>query len=64
LPDSLPWLRPLALTGSLSLNFPTEAGTNGMPNPNSFFYGFAVEYSIPYLQSEVRDLGLGHRSTA
>jgi hypothetical protein len=59
LPDSLPWLRPFALTGNLSLNFPTEAQTNGTPNPNSFFYGFAVEYSIPYLQSEVKDLGLG-----
>jgi hypothetical protein len=59
LPDSLPWLRPFALTGNLSLNFPTETETNGSPNPNSFFYGFAIEYSIPYLQSQVRDLGLG-----
>ena len=59
LPDSLPWLRPFALTGNLSLNFPTETETNGTPNPNSVFYGFAIEYSIPYLQSEVRDLGLG-----
>ena len=30
-----------------------------MPNPNNFFYGFAIEYSIPYLQSEVKDIGLG-----
>ncbi len=59
LPDSLPWLRPFALTGNLSLNLPTQAETNGMFNPNSFFYGFAIEYSIPYLQSEVRDIGLG-----
>ena len=59
LPNSLPWLRPFALTGNLSLNVPTQAETNGMFNPNSFFYGFAVEYSIPYLQSEVKDLGLG-----
>ena len=59
LPNSLPWLRPFALTGNLSLNFPTETETNGTPNPNSFFYGFAIEYSIPYLQSQVRDLGLG-----
>lgn len=59
LPDSLPWLRPFALTGNLSLNVPTQAETNGMFNPNSFFYGFTVEYSIPYLQSEVKDLGLG-----
>ena len=64
LPNSLPWLRPFALTGNLVLNFPTEAMTNGMPNPNSFFYGFAVEYSIPYLQSQVKDLGWGRRSTA
>jgi hypothetical protein len=59
LPDSLPWLRPFALTGNLILNFPTEATTNGMVNPNSFFYGFAVEYSIPYLQGQVKDLGWG-----
>lgn len=59
LPDSLPWLRPFALTGNISLNFPTEAETEGTPNPNSLFYGFAVEYSIPYLQSQVRDMGLG-----
>jgi hypothetical protein len=59
LPDSLPWLRPFALTGNLAFNFPTQAQTNGMPNPNSFFYGFAVEYSIPYLQSQVKDLGIG-----
>jgi hypothetical protein len=57
LPDSLPWLRPFALTGNISLNFPTEAETNGTPNPNSLFYGFAVEYSIPYLQSQVKDFG-------
>jgi hypothetical protein len=59
LPDSLPWLRPFALTGNLVFNFPTQAETQGVPNPNSFFYGFAVEYSIPYLQSQVKDLGLG-----
>jgi len=59
LPDSLPWLRPLALTGNLSSNFPTKTQSMGMPNPNSFFYGFAVQYSIPYLQSQVRDIGLG-----
>jgi hypothetical protein len=57
LPNSVSWLRPFALTGNISLNFPTEAETNGTPNPNSLFYGFAVEYSIPYLQSQVKDFG-------
>jgi hypothetical protein len=59
LPDSLPWLRPLALTGNLSVDFPTKTQSMGMLNPNVFNYGFAIEYSIPYLQSEVRDIGLG-----
>jgi hypothetical protein len=59
LPDSLPWLRPFALTGNLSLNFPTKTESMGVLNPNSVFYGFAIEYSIPYLQSDVRDVGLG-----
>jgi len=59
LPDALPWLRPFALTGNIAVNFPTETQTNGVQNPNSVFYGFAIEYSIPYLQDEVRDVGLG-----
>jgi hypothetical protein len=59
LPDSLPWLRPFALTGNLSVNFPTKTQSMGAQIPNSLFYGFAIEYSIPYLQSEVRDIGLG-----
>ena len=59
LPDSLPWLRPFALTGNLSLNFPTKTQRMGAQIPNSLFYGFAIQYSIPYLQGEVRDIGLG-----
>jgi hypothetical protein len=59
LPDSLPWLRPFALTGNLSFDFPTKTQSMGMLNPNVFNYGFAIEYSIPYLQGEVRDIGLG-----
>ena len=59
LPDSLPWLQPFALTGNIAVNFPTKTQTMGIQNPNSVFYGFAIEYSIPYLQEEVRDVGLG-----
>jgi hypothetical protein len=59
LPDSLPWLRPFALTGNISVDFPTKTKSMGMQNPNDVFYGFAIEYSIPYLQDEVRDMGLG-----
>ena len=59
LPNSLSWLRPFALTGNIAVDFPVQTKTNGTLNPNDVFYGFAVEYSIPYLQSEVRDFGLG-----
>ncbi|EIF31095.1 hypothetical protein BCh11DRAFT_06611 [Burkholderia sp. Ch1-1] len=53
LPDSLAYLRPLAITG--------EAGpalTTGAGQPDAFNYGFTVQYSLPYLQQHVRDVGL------
>jgi hypothetical protein len=58
LPRSLPWLRPFAVTGSLSFDFPTKTESAGNPNPNNFNYGFAFEYSLPYLQCCVKDIGL------
>jgi hypothetical protein len=53
LPDSLAYLRPIAVTA--------EAGpalTTGAGQPNAFNYGFTVQYSLPYLQQHVHDLGL------
>ncbi|CAE6959497.1 hypothetical protein IQ290_39520 [Burkholderia sp. R-70199] len=53
LPDSLAYLRPIAITG--------EAGpalTTGAGQPNAFNYGFTFQYSLPYLQQHVHDLGL------
>lgn len=53
LPDSLAWLRPVAITG--------EAGpalTTGAGQPNAFNYGFTVQYSLPYLEQHVHSLGL------
>jgi len=53
LPDSLAYLRPIAITG--------EAGpalTTGAGQPNAFNYGFTVQYSLPYLQQHVHDVGL------
>jgi hypothetical protein len=58
LPDSLPFLRPFAVTGNLSVDFPTKTESAGSPNPNNFNYGFAFEYSLPYLQCCVKDIGL------
>ncbi|SMG20993.1 hypothetical protein [Paraburkholderia susongensis] len=53
LPDSLAYLRPVAVTA--------EAGpalTTGGGQPNAFNYGFTVQYSLPYLQQHVHDAGL------
>ena len=53
LPDSLSALQPFAVTGSLSQHFPLSG-----EDSNTFESGFAIEYSIPYLQQHVRDLGI------
>jgi hypothetical protein len=58
LPETLPWLRPFAVTGALSVDFPTKTESNGDPHPNNFNYGFAFEYSLEYLQHHVKDVGL------
>jgi hypothetical protein len=59
LPDSLTYLKPFAVTGNLSVDFPTKVESNGSPHANNFNYGFAVEYSLEYLQHHVKDIGLG-----
>ena len=58
LPESMLWLRPLAITGTLSFDFPTKTQSAGFPNPNSFNFGFSFQYSLEYLQHHVKDIGL------
>jgi hypothetical protein len=55
LPDSLNPLRPLALTAELSETFPGESLTNGSQNSTTINGGFAIQYSLPYLNSQVRE---------
>ena len=52
LPDVLEYARPFALTGTLGEDLPTGA------EPNNLNWGLALEYSLPYLQSQVKDVGL------
>ncbi len=67
LPSSMRYLRPLALTGSLGVGIPSRSGTtvdkggnvSTEPHPHTFNLGLAIEYSLPYLQSFVKDVGLG-----
>jgi len=58
LPNSVPYLRPLAVTGNLGFDFPAKSHSAGSPNATSLNYGAAIEYSLPYLQSAVTDIGL------
>src|SRR5438552_11899026 len=59
LPDTLTWLKPFAITGNLGFSFPTKINSNGDLNQTTFNAGFAIEYSLEYLQHHVRDIGLG-----
>ncbi|HSV04288.1 MAG TPA: hypothetical protein VLI41_13905 [Phenylobacterium sp.] len=58
LPDSLAWARPFAVTGSAGYSVPTRGRSGGERNPDVLSYGLAVEYSLGYLASHVKDLGL------
>lgn len=53
LPQALSYLRPLALTGEIGPNLTTSRSAT-----NSVDWGLTLQYSIPYLQSQVKDLGL------
>jgi hypothetical protein len=66
LPDSVALLRPFALTGAVGYGIPSRSSTLLDPdtgerewNPHTLVAGFSLQYSLPYLQQNVRDTGLG-----
>jgi hypothetical protein len=64
LPDTFSFLRPVAVTGSVGITVPTSSSTRTTDgalerHPNVLQYGFAVEYSLIYLEEQVKDIGLG-----
>jgi len=72
LPDSLSWIRPIAVTGQVGYAIPGRSSTmtfgldpdSGLQtidtefNPRVLNWGGSVQYSMPYLKSAVVDLGL------
>jgi hypothetical protein len=72
LPDELSFLKPLALTGVIGVDIPTSASSRTMTlnertgereieierHPDVLQWGFALEYSIIYLEEQVKDIGL------
>ena len=72
LPDVLRFLKPLAITGLAGVGIPTSASTRTVTvddrtgereveierHPDVLEWGFALEYSVIYLQSQVQDMHL------
>ena len=68
LPDRMNALKPLAVTGTLGVSFPSRASTTTIntdtgdtdveQHPHMLQWGLAIEYSFIYLQSIVMDIGL------
>jgi hypothetical protein len=60
LPDSLSWARPIAVTGQIGYQIPTSSFdfTQSAFIPQQLVYGASLQYSLPYLKSEVIDLQL------
>ena len=68
LPESVNFIRPFAITGDIGPSFSMRSknvilNNDGSPdterNPTTFQWGFTVQYSLMYLQSFVKDIGLG-----
>ncbi len=69
LPESMKYLRPFAVTGVLGINFPTDSkivivdpvtSDEEVENiPKTLTWGFTIQYDLRYLQSFVKDVGLG-----
>ena len=54
LSDNMDWLRPFAITGTVGYGIPGRGD-----DPHTVEWGGAIEYSLRYLQNNVRDAGLG-----
>lgn len=68
LPDSAGWVRAFAVTGQVGYSVPSSASTSEVdpdtglvstsPNPQFLVYGGSLQYSMPYLKSNIIDLDL------
>jgi hypothetical protein len=72
LPRDMKYLRPFAVTGLVGIGIPSRASTTTVidtgdvsvdRHPDRLKWGFAIEYSVAYLQSFVQDVGCASPST-
>src|ERR1700683_4316886 len=60
LPDSTGWLRAFAVTGQVGYEIPSRSFdlVAAAPIPQVLGWGGSIQYSMPYLKSEIQDLQL------
>jgi hypothetical protein len=58
LPDSLGFLKPIGIVGQASIELPWGHVDDPAELASTLNYGLVMEYSIPYLQSFVKDIGI------
>jgi len=60
LPDSFGWFRAFAVTGQIGYQIPTRSFdiVQGTPILQVLVYGGSIQFSMPYLKSEIRDYQL------
>ena len=60
LPESMSWIRPFAFTGQVGYQIPTNSFdfSQNVFIPQQLVYGASLQYSLPYLKSQVIDLQL------
>jgi hypothetical protein len=65
LPDTIGWARPLAFTGQVGYQVPTTSFDVGHGTfiPQVLVYGGSLQYSMPYLKTEVKTSGCPTSST-
>ena len=54
---SLNLLRPFAITAEFGTSAPGQDFTDGSPNATTFNWGFTLQYSLPYYNSQVGEIG-------
>jgi hypothetical protein len=66
LPDDMKFLRPIAVTGLVGIGIPSRSSTTTVSDegdvdverhPHTLAWGFALQYSIPYLNANVQGTG-------
>jgi hypothetical protein len=53
LPPAVKYLRPFAITAEFSTSTPGQDWTNGSPNVSTFNWGFTLQYSLPYFNTQL-----------